>query len=53
MNNPLLTSFKTPFESAPFHQIKAHHFIPALESTISIALKEIEAITHQKETPTF
>ena len=53
MNNPLLTSFKTPFESAPFHQIKAHHFIPALESTISIALKEIEAVTHQKETPTF
>ena len=53
MNNPLLTSFKTPFESAPFHQIKAHHFIPALESTISIALKEIKAVTHQKETPTF
>ena len=53
MNNPLLTSFKTPFESAPFHQIKAHHFIPALESTISIALKEIEAVIHQKETPTF
>ena len=53
MNNPLLTSFKTPFEAAPFHQIKAHHFIPALESTISIALKEIEAVIHQKETPTF
>jgi peptidyl-dipeptidase Dcp len=53
LNNPLLTSFKTPFESAPFHQIKAHHFIPALESTISIALKEIEAVIHQKETPTF
>ena len=53
MNNPLLTYFKTPFEAAPFHQIKAHHFIPALESTISIALKEIEAVIHQKETPTF
>ena len=53
MNNPLLTSFKTPFESAPFHQIKAHHFIPAIKSTIAIALEEIEAVTHQKETPTF
>ncbi|MGY8966345.1 MAG: M3 family metallopeptidase [Flavobacteriales bacterium] len=53
MNNPLLTYFKTPFEAAPFHQIKAHHFIPALESTISIALKEIDKITQQIETPTF
>ena len=53
MNNPLLTSFKTPFEATPFHQIKAHHFIPALESTIAIALKEIDEITKQIETPTF
>ncbi len=53
MNNPLLTNFKTPFEAAPFHQIKAHHFIPALESTISIALEEIDEITQQIETPTF
>ncbi|MDA0793136.1 MAG: M3 family metallopeptidase [Bacteroidetes bacterium] len=53
MENPLLKEFQTPFESAPFDQIKIEHFIPAIEKTIQIALDEINTIVHQKESPTF
>ena len=53
MENPLLKEFQTPFESAPFDQIKIEHFIPAIEKTIKIALDEINTIVHQKESPTF
>ncbi len=53
MENPLLKEFQTPFESAPFDQIKIEHFIPAIEKTIQIALDEINTLVHQKESPTF
>ena len=53
MENPLLKEFQTPFESAPFDQIKIEHFIPAIEKTIQIALNEINTLVHQKESPTF
>ena len=53
MENPLLKEFQTPFESAPFDQIKIEHFIPAIEKTIQIALYEINTLVHQKESPTF
>ena len=53
MENPLLKEFQTPFESAPFDQIKIEHFIPAIEKTIQIALDEINTLMHQKESPTF
>jgi Zn-dependent oligopeptidase len=53
LENPLLKEFQTPFESAPFDQIKIEHFIPAIEKTIQIALYEINTLVHQKESPTF
>jgi Zn-dependent oligopeptidase len=53
LENPLLKEFQTPFESAPFDQIKIEHFIPAIEKTIQIALDEINTLVHQKESPTF
>ena len=53
MDNPLLKKFQTPFESAPFDEIKIEHFIPAIQKSIEIALKEIDSITQQKESPTF
>ena len=53
MDNPLLKKFQTPFESAPFDKIKIEHFIPAIQKSIEIALKEIDSITQQKESPTF
>ena len=53
MDNPLLTEFNTPFESAPFSKIKTEHYIPAIQEAIAIALQEIDGITAQKEAPTF
>ncbi len=44
MINPLLEKFETPFETAPFHLIKAEHFLPAVEEAIHIAQSEIETI---------
>lgn len=53
MNNPLLSHFNTPFEAAPFSKIKTEHFIPGLKHGIEIALKEIDTIVQNTETPSF
>lgn len=51
--NPLLTSFTTPYATAPFTKIKNEHFKPAIETGIISAKKEIDALVDNKETPTF
>lgn len=51
--NPLLESFKTPYNTAPFSKIKNEHFYPAIENGIAVARKEIDAIVANTETPTF
>jgi len=53
MNNPLIQKFNTPYESAPFSKIKNEHFKPAFIYEIEKARKEIDAITENKEQPTF
>jgi peptidyl-dipeptidase Dcp len=53
MNNPLLSTFDTPFELPPFSQIKIEHYMPAVEKAIEIAREEIDAITSNPEVPTF
>ena len=47
--NPLLS----PFDTAPFSQIKNEHFKPAFLKSIEDARKEIDAITSNTEEPTF
>ncbi|MFS4456456.1 M3 family metallopeptidase [Maribacter sp. 2304DJ31-5] len=47
--NPLLT----PFDTAPFSQIKNEHFKPAFLRAMEDARTEIDAITKNTETPTF
>ncbi len=47
--NPLLS----PFEEAPFSEIKSEHFKPAIESGIAEARAEIEGITANSEEATF
>ncbi|PVW13323.1 M3 family metallopeptidase [Marixanthomonas spongiae] len=47
--NPLLQ----PFNTAPFSQIKNEHFLPAIKQLIKDTKDEINAITENKETPTF
>lgn len=49
--NPLLSKFDTPYQTPPFDKIKHEHYMPALDSAISVARREIDAI--DTEEPTF
>ncbi|RIV35735.1 M3 family peptidase [Flagellimonas lutimaris] len=49
MSNPLLE----PFNQAPFSKIKNEHFKPAFLQAIEDTKKEIDAIVHNPEPPTF
>ena len=51
--NPLLASFDTPFEVAPFGQIKLEHYKPAIEKLIESSLEEINQIANATEAATF
>ncbi len=52
MFNPLLESFQTPRDTAPFDQIKTEHFLPAIKQGIKVAQEEIEKIKSEP-LPTF
>ena len=47
MSNPLLADFATPFDTPPFHLIQPEHFLSAIQTSISEAKKEIDAIKSQ------
>ncbi|MEP0369378.1 MAG: M3 family metallopeptidase [Cyclobacteriaceae bacterium] len=53
MQNPLLSTFDTPFQVPPFHQIKIEHYMPAVDEAIAQAKKEIDQITSNADAPTF
>lgn len=53
MNNPLLKSFNTPFESIPFSKIKSEDYKPAFDEAVKLARKDIQTIIENKEKPTF
>lgn len=52
-NNPLLETFKTKYESAPFGDIKVEHFQPAIEQLINDALRQVNIITRDRNEPDF
>lgn len=52
-DNPLLNDFSGIYETPPFSKIKVEHYVPAVKAAIAEAKKEIDAITNNKETPTF
>lgn len=52
-SNPLLSKFDTPFQTPPFNEIKHEHYMPALDSAISMARHEIDAIVNNRQEPTF
>jgi len=49
----LTSTFKTPYNSAPFNSIKVENYKPAIIKLIEEARQEINAITINKEAPTF
>lgn len=51
--NPLLKSFSTPYQTAPFNEIKEEHFLPAFQELISQSEKEIDEIVENSEEATF
>lgn len=53
MQNPLLDTFQTHFDSAPFEQIKNEDYKPAFEKAIELAKAEIEQICENPDAPTF
>ena len=51
--NPLMEAWKTPYNIPPFDDIKDSHYLPAFEQAIVSLKAEIEAITSNKQAPTF
>lgn len=52
-NNPLLAPWSTPFGAPPFGDIEPGHFKPAFEHALADHRREIAAIAHSPEAPTF
>lgn len=53
MKNPLLQTFNTKHNSAPFTKIKNEHFKPAFKKAIKNAKAEIKIISENTSAPTF
>ncbi len=51
--NPLMTSFNTPYETVPFSRIKPEHFEPAILKALEDTRKEIRKITDNPGKPSF
>jgi peptidyl-dipeptidase Dcp len=51
--NPLLGSFNTPHQTAPFPEIKNEHYLPAFREAIRQGEAEIKAIADNTSAPTF
>jgi len=52
-NNPFFSEFNTPFNVPPFEKIMAKHYMPAFKQGMQEGKKEIEALTANREEPTF
>jgi peptidyl-dipeptidase Dcp len=52
-NNPLLQKFQTPFQTAPFSNIKESHFESAFAKAIFLAQSDIDHITGDRSPATF
>ena len=52
-SNPLLVEWDTPYQTAPFDQIKLEHYEPAFEAAIACSRAEVEAIVNNPKEPTF
>ena len=53
MSNPILTTWTTPFQIAPFDSIADDDFAPALDQALADHRAEIDAIAANPEPPTF
>ncbi|MDQ1214889.1 peptidyl-dipeptidase Dcp [Pantoea anthophila] len=51
--NPFFSVSTLPYQAPPFDQIQEQDFLPALEAGIAEKRREIDAIAHNSEAPTF
>ena len=51
--NPLLATYHTPHQTAPFHLIKTEHYEPAIQTGMEVHDREIESIINNPDEPTF
>lgn len=51
--NPFFSVSTLPYQAPPFDQIQQQDFLPALEAGIAEKRREIDAIAHNSESPTF
>lgn len=51
--NPLISSYDTPFEIPPFDKIQMSDYMPALREAINLQKAEVKAIVDNPEAPTF
>lgn len=53
IENPLLKSFPTPYQTPPFGEISTEDYEPAFQKALKEALQEIERIANSSEEPDF
>jgi peptidyl-dipeptidase Dcp len=51
--NPILETYKTPYQTIPFDLIKTEHYQPAFEEAMKQHSKEIDEIVNNAQAPTF
>jgi len=51
--NPFMQPWNTPYEIAPFEQIKTEHFLPAIKAGVAQQAENIKKITDNPEPATF
>jgi len=51
--NPLLETYKTPYQTIPFNLIKTEHYMPAFEEAMKQHNKEIDLIVNNSKPATF
>ena len=51
--NPFFSKYDTPFNVPPFEQIKAEHYMPAIDKAMSEHKQEIDAIINNTEAASF
>ena len=52
-SNPLLKSFQTIHQTAPFNSVKIEHYLPAFEAAIELARNEVQQIIDNPAVPDF
>ncbi|WP_430811438.1 MULTISPECIES: M3 family metallopeptidase [unclassified Carboxylicivirga] len=51
--NPFFSEYNTPYNVPPFEQIKAEHYMPAIDKAMAAHKQEVDAIINNADAPSF